>query len=72
MSDMKLLGSVVAMTLLGTCCANAAPGGLDWKLGVQAWSFNKFTFTEALDKATRAGMHYIEIYPGQAFTCCAI
>ena len=37
----------------------------DWKLGVQAWSFNRFTFYEAIDKTASLGLKYIEAYPGQ-------
>lgn len=36
-----------------------------WQLGVQAYTFNRFTFYEAIDKAERLGLHYIEAYPGQ-------
>ena len=36
-----------------------------FKLAVQAWSFNRFTFYEAIDKAASLGLKYIEAYPGQ-------
>jgi len=36
-----------------------------WKLGMQAYSFNRFTFFEAIDKTQSLGMRYIEAYPGQ-------
>ncbi len=36
-----------------------------WRLSVQAWTFNKFTFTEAVEKAASAGLRWIEAYPGQ-------
>lgn len=36
-----------------------------WKLGVQMWTFNHFTFAEALDKVDSAGIKSIEAYPGQ-------
>uniref|UniRef100_UPI003216EB84 sugar phosphate isomerase/epimerase family protein n=1 Tax=uncultured Draconibacterium sp. TaxID=1573823 RepID=UPI003216EB84 len=36
-----------------------------WKLGVQSYSFHKFTFTEAVDKAHQLGLSYIEVYYGQ-------
>jgi sugar phosphate isomerase/epimerase len=35
------------------------------KLAVQAWSFNKFTFEEAVQKSAKIGFKYIEMYPGQ-------
>ena len=37
----------------------------DWKLAVQMWTFNKFTFLEGIDKADSCGFKYIEAYPGQ-------
>jgi len=36
-----------------------------WDLGCQAYSFNRFTFYEAIDKVASMGMHVIEAYPGQ-------
>jgi sugar phosphate isomerase/epimerase len=36
-----------------------------WNLGMQAYSFNRFTFFEAVDKTKALGMRYIEVYPGQ-------
>jgi len=36
-----------------------------WKLGMQAYSFNRFTFEEAVAKTKALGMRYIEAYPGQ-------
>ena len=38
---------------------------LGWRLGCQAYSFNKFTFHEAIDKTASIGLHYVEMYPGQ-------
>ncbi len=40
----------------------------DWRLGMQAYSFNKFTFYEAIDKTKALGMRYIEGYPGQSLS----
>ncbi len=37
----------------------------NWKLGVQMWTFNHFTFTEALNKVDSAGIKNIEAYWGQ-------
>ena len=39
--------------------------GPAWRLGVQAYSFNRFTFFEAIDKVQSLGLHHIEAYPGQ-------
>lgn len=36
-----------------------------WKLGIQAWTYNRVTLFEAIDKAKAAGVKYIEAYPGQ-------
>jgi sugar phosphate isomerase/epimerase len=36
-----------------------------WRLAVQAWTFNRFTFTETVEKAASAGLRWIEAYPGQ-------
>ncbi len=36
-----------------------------WRLGVQAWSFNRFTFYEAVDKTASLGLNWMEAYPGQ-------
>jgi len=36
-----------------------------WKLAVQAWSFNRFTFVEAVKFAKKMGLKYIEAFPGQ-------
>jgi sugar phosphate isomerase/epimerase len=38
---------------------------LGWRLGCQAYTFNRFTFFEAVDKTASLGLHYIEGYPGQ-------
>ena len=38
---------------------------LGWRLGCQAYTFNQFTFYEAVDKTASLGLHYIEAYPGQ-------
>lgn len=39
-----------------------------WKLGVQTYSFNRFTFFEAVDKAASIGLKYVEAYPGQTIS----
>ena len=62
----KLIVGVLAIVL----CVSWAPqaNAFDvngWKLGMQAYSFNRFTFFEAVDKTKALGMRYIEAYPGQ-------
>lgn len=34
-------------------------------MGVQAWTFNRFTTFEAIEMTARAGAKFIELYPGQ-------
>jgi len=41
---------------------------LGWRLGCQAYSFNRFTFLEAVQKNASMGLRYIEGYPGQKLT----
>lgn len=36
----------------------------NWKIGVQMWTFNHFTFTQALDKVDSAGVKSIEAFWG--------
>ncbi len=36
-----------------------------WKLGVQTYTFHKFSFQEAIDKTHELGLKYAEIYYGQ-------
>lgn len=38
---------------------------LGWRVGCQAYSFNRFTFYEAIGKVASMGLRYIEAYPGQ-------
>jgi sugar phosphate isomerase/epimerase len=38
---------------------------LDWQLGAQAYTFNRFTFFEAIDKIKTCDLNYVEAYPGQ-------
>ncbi len=40
----------------------------DFKLGVQTWTFNRFTFYEAVDKIESLGLHYMEAYAGQTLS----
>lgn len=38
---------------------------LGWRLGPAAWSFNRFTFFEAVDKTAALGLRNIEAFEGQ-------
>ena len=35
-----------------------------WRLGIQSYSFHRFSLIEALDKTKELGLKYIEVYPG--------
>lgn len=39
-----------------------------WRLGCQAYSFNRFTFYEAVEKTASVGLGWIEAYPGQTLS----
>ena len=60
------------VTVFCLCCifqSNTQAGDSEtWKLGTQAYTFNRFTFYEAVDKTKSLGLHYIEAYPGQALS----
>lgn len=45
--------------------AAAAAKALGWRIGCQLWSFNKFTFVEAIDKVSSLGLTCAEAFPGQ-------
>ena len=38
---------------------------VNWRLGVQTWSFKRFTLFEAIDKTRSIGLGYIQAFPGQ-------
>ena len=70
--------TVLVMLMTGVLLSSLAPAqGLPlkshpvtdayegWRLGTQAYSFRKFTFYEAVDKAASLGLNWIEAYPGQ-------
>ncbi len=67
----KLIVGVLALALCFSWApkANANTDDLKgWKLGMQAYSFNRFTFFEAVDKNKALGMRFIEAYPGQGLS----
>ena len=45
--------------------ATTAGEKLGFRLGVQAWTFNKRSFFEAVDQTQALGLHFIEGFPGQ-------
>ena len=44
---------------------DTAAEGMGWLLGTQTYTFNRFTFFEAVDKAHSVGLKYVEAFPGQ-------
>ncbi|OHB65970.1 MAG: hypothetical protein A2Y76_14715 [Planctomycetes bacterium RBG_13_60_9] len=61
------VGMVLLVAGLGICAlgVTSAQAEENWRLGMQAYSFNRFTFFEAVDKTKALEMKYIEAYPGQ-------
>jgi sugar phosphate isomerase/epimerase len=62
-----MTGAFVCVAALGVWAAGAAGGQPmpQWRLGPQAYSFNRFTFEEAVAKTKGLRLAYIEAYPGQ-------
>ncbi|MHC4334317.1 MAG: sugar phosphate isomerase/epimerase family protein [Planctomycetota bacterium] len=46
-------------------CHPATDAYKGWRLGTQAYTFRKFSFYDAVDKAASLGLCWIEAYPGQ-------
>jgi sugar phosphate isomerase/epimerase len=51
--------------LAGTPTGTPNAEKLGWRLGCQAYTFNHYTFFEAVDKNAGLGLRFIEAYPGQ-------
>ena len=67
---LRLIGVLMVFAeWLMTGFVSAQSGGVTntfgWRLGPAAWSFNRFTFFEAVDKTAALGLHYIEAFEGQ-------
>jgi sugar phosphate isomerase/epimerase len=68
-----LFASMIAFSLqVSAGSPEAAPNGHPptdayegWRLAVQAWTFNRYTFSQAVEKAASLGLGWIEAYPGQ-------
>ena len=59
---------VVIISIFGavyTAFAQNPEAKLGWKLGAQAYTFNRFTFFEAINKIDSCGLKYVEAFPGQ-------
>jgi sugar phosphate isomerase/epimerase len=62
--SVSMAGLLTASRLaLGQSAAERDP--LGWRLGAAAWSFNRFTFYEAVDRTAALGLRYIEAFEGQ-------
>jgi len=67
----KVISLILVVFLMGIAMANCPKEHpqtdvyKDWKLGVQAWSFNRFTLFEAIDKTRSLGLDWIQVFPGQ-------
>lgn len=65
-SAVLLLCFSLGYTPVNFACAQEKPEEqLQWKLGAQAYTFNRFTFFEAIEKIKDCGLTYVEAYPGQ-------
>ena len=64
-----LISSVIMSTMAiagDSVTAHPDPEVYDgWQLGVQTWSFRKFTLFEAIDKTRSLGLNWIQAFPGQ-------
>ncbi|MDO9256877.1 MAG: sugar phosphate isomerase/epimerase [Bacteroidales bacterium] len=66
----KFLFYINSLILVLLACSNLSvqPGKAEkagWHLGVQAYTFHKFSFKETVDKTQQMGLKYIEVYYGQ-------
>jgi sugar phosphate isomerase/epimerase len=65
---LSLIAAAAAFTLAPAHAENTLPDSIKqggFAIGPQAWTFNKFTAFEAIEKAEQAGAKCIEFFPGQ-------
>jgi len=65
---MKRIASLVLAFALSLSAASAQKSpeeSAGWKLGAQAYSFNRYDFAQALKKIDSCGLKYVEAFPGQ-------
>lgn len=69
MSALKRAHIAGGVTVLVLCMMLQAGGvaqePFGWRVGTAAWTFNRFTLAEAIDKTASVGMSYIEAFEGQ-------
>ncbi|MDR1172219.1 MAG: sugar phosphate isomerase/epimerase [Bacteroidales bacterium] len=63
---MKAIQITFILCVCGLLSATAQKVSYPWKLGVQTYTFHKFTFVETLDKLQTLGLRYAEAYYGQS------
>lgn len=51
--------------VLGKSADEEKKNAIEWKLGLQTYTFRKATFYKTIKSAQRLGLKYIEAYPGQ-------
>jgi len=65
-SKIKLI-TLIAVCAMFSCNTQQAQTKAEkqgWRLGMQSYTFHKFTLTEAFDKTEELGLKYIEVFPG--------
>ena len=62
-----MIGLSLVSGLARSEASSAAPHAesMGWRLGVQAYSFNKLTFFETVERVAKLGLGYVEAYPNQ-------
>lgn len=60
-----MMGLVILAAGITASYAQQPEKKLGWYLSAQTYSFNRFTFFEAVDKTLEAGLNSVEAYPGQ-------
>lgn len=64
----KIFYTTFILIILFTVNCSAKPNKAEkagWKLGIQTYTFHKFSFQEAVDKAKLLDLKYVEVYYGQ-------
>lgn len=65
-APLHLLALAFGLVLQSRAAGSPPPADpATWRLGVAAWSFNRFTFLESVDRTAALGLRYIEAFEGQ-------
>lgn len=62
---MSFASLIAIVALQPTVMTPVAEPSIPFRMSVQAWTFNKFSAFEAIQKASEAGSQFIELFPGQ-------